>query len=56
MNNTATALITVALAVILIAAAFVLLGVKVLFKKGGKFPSGHVHDNPELRKRLNPKR
>lgn len=29
---------------ILVAVAFLLLGVKVLFVKGGKFPSGHVHD------------
>ena len=35
----------------LLAAAFVLLGVKVMFVKGGKFPSGHAHDAPELRKR-----
>lgn len=42
---------TVILSLILIAVAFVLLGVKVLFVKGGKFPSGHVHNNPGLRKR-----
>lgn len=53
MNNTGAAVITLALSVALVAAAFILLGVKVLFKKGGKFPSGHVHDNPELRNRLN---
>ncbi|MGM9852791.1 MAG: hypothetical protein ACI30N_02340 [Muribaculaceae bacterium] len=53
MNSTGTALVTLALTVALVAAAFVLLGVKVLFKKGGKFPSGHVHDNPELQRRLN---
>lgn len=53
MNNTGAAVITLALSVALVAAAFILLGVKVLFKKDGKFPSGHVHDNPELRKRLN---
>lgn len=34
---------TVILAIILVAAAFVLLGVKVLFVKGGKFPSHHHH-------------
>ena len=27
-----------------------LLGVKVLFVKNGKFPSGHIHDNPAMRK------
>ena len=42
---------TVILSIILISAAIVLLGVKVLFIKGGKFPSGHVHGNPELRNR-----
>lgn len=29
--------------------AFLLLGVKVLFTKNGKFPSGHAHHNPRLR-------
>lgn len=42
---------TVILAIIIIGLAFVLLGVKVLFVRGGKFPSGHVHDNPALRKK-----
>lgn len=40
-------LITIAL----LAVAFVLLGVKVLFVKGGRFPSGHVHDIPALQKK-----
>ena len=35
--------------VVLLAVAVVMLGVKVLFVKGGKFPSGHVHDLPALR-------
>lgn len=38
-------------ALIILAVAIVLLGVKVLFVKGGKFPTGHVHDNPALRRR-----
>lgn len=42
---------TVFITVILLAVAFVFLGVKVLFVKNGKFPSGHVHDIPALRKR-----
>jgi len=42
---------TVIIAIILLAVAFVLLGVKVLFVKGGKFPSGHVHDNKALTSR-----
>lgn len=41
----------VILTVILLAIAFVLLGVKVLFVKNGKFPSGHVHDVKPLRDR-----
>lgn len=40
-------LITIAL----VALAVVLLGVKVLFVKGGKFPSGHAHDLPQLKKK-----
>ena len=52
MNTSGTVLVTLVLTVALVAAAFVLLGVKVLFKKGGKFPSGHVHDNTELQRRL----
>lgn len=31
--------------------AVLLLGVKVFFVKGGRFPSGHVHDIPALRSR-----
>ncbi|MDE6098836.1 MAG: hypothetical protein K2G24_08115 [Muribaculaceae bacterium] len=42
---------TLLLSITLLAAAFVLLGVKVLFVKGGKFPSGHAHSSPELRRR-----
>lgn len=38
-------------ALVILAVAIVLLGVKVLFVRGGKFPSGHVHDNPTLRER-----
>ena len=36
--------------VLLLLIALILLGVKALFVKGGKFPTGHVHDIPELRK------
>lgn len=42
---------TVILSICLVAVAFVLLGVKVLFVKGGKFPSGHVHSSPALRRK-----
>lgn len=36
---------------VILAVAIVLLGVKVLFVKGGKFPSGHAGDSPALRKK-----
>ena len=39
------------LAIVLVALSVVLHGVKVLFVKGGKFPSGHVHDLPQLKKK-----
>lgn len=41
----------VILSCVLVFLATILLGVKVLFVKGGKFPSGHVGSNPELRRR-----
>ena len=31
--------------------AVVLLGVKIFFVKGGRFPNTHIHDNAEMRKR-----
>lgn len=37
------------LVIVMLALAIVLLGVKVFFVKGGKFPSGHVHDVKALR-------
>lgn len=40
---------TTFLAIIMLAACVVMLGVKVLFVKGGKFPSGH--NSAHLRKR-----
>ena len=40
----------------LLLAAVVLMGVKVLFVKGGKFPSGHVHDNVALKRKKHKKR
>lgn len=41
----------VILTLILLLIAVLLLGVKVLFVKGGKFPSGHIASNPAMRKR-----
>ena len=31
--------------------AVLLLGVKIFFVKGGRFPKTHIDDNPEMRKR-----
>ena len=40
----------------LLLAAVVLMGVKVLFVKGGKFPSGHVHALPAVKRKKHKKR
>lgn len=42
---------TVLPAIILVLVAVVILGVKALFVKGGKFPSGHASDITALRKK-----
>ena len=42
---------TVLPAIILVLVAVVILGVKALFVKGGKFPSGHASDIPALREK-----
>jgi len=39
------------LTIILVALAILLLGVKVFFVKGGKFPNTHIGSNPEMKKR-----
>ncbi|MDE6448644.1 MAG: hypothetical protein K2L41_01020 [Muribaculaceae bacterium] len=39
------------LSIVVVGIAILLLGVKVLFVKGSKFPSGHVHDNAGLKRR-----
>ena len=44
-------LVTAILAVILTGIAVAVMGVKVWFVKGGKFPTGHAHDIPELKRR-----
>lgn len=41
---------TILLSICVTALCIILLGVKVLFVKNGKFPSGHIHDNPAMRK------
>jgi len=37
--------------ILLIGLAVTLLGIKVFFVKGGRFPNTHIHDNPEMRRR-----
>lgn len=39
------------LAIVAVGISILLLGVRVLFVKGGKFPSSHVHDIPALREK-----
>ncbi len=42
---------TVLLSVLIIAIAVMLLSVKVLFKKNGRFESQHIHDSKAMRDR-----
>lgn len=44
-------LATVLIVVALVAIAVALLGVKIFFVKGGRFPNTHIHDNAEMRRR-----
>lgn len=44
-------LLPVIISVVLIGIAVVIMGVRALFVKGGRFPSGHAHDIPALRER-----
>ncbi|MBQ2163326.1 MAG: hypothetical protein II445_02330 [Muribaculaceae bacterium] len=37
--------------IILVGVAIVLLGVKIFFVKGGRFPNTHIHGNPAMKKR-----
>lgn len=42
----------VALVIItLVGISVLLLGIRVFFVKGGKFPNTHIHGNPALRKK-----
>lgn len=41
----------VLLSVFLTALAVLMLGVKALFVKGGKFPSGHISENAAMRRK-----
>ena len=42
---------TLLLTLVIVGLAVLLLGVKVFFVKGGRFPNTHIHDNPEMRRR-----
>ena len=42
---------TVLLSIIITAVCFVLLAVKVIFVRGGRFPSGHVGHSPAMRRK-----
>lgn len=44
---------TILITLLIVAISLVLLGVKVFFTKGGKFPNGHVSGNKALRKKGN---
>ena len=41
---------TIVLSVLIIAISVALLCIKIIFLKGGKFTSQHIHDNDALRK------
>ncbi len=43
---------TILITLLIVAISLVLLGVKVFFTKGGKFPNGHVSGNKALRKKM----
>lgn len=42
---------TLLITLLIVAICVVLLGVKVFFVKGGRFPNSHVSGNKEMRKR-----
>ena len=42
--------VTIIITGIIVLLAFVLLAIKVIFVKGGKFPNTHISANPELKK------
>lgn len=49
--NRKQVLATLLVIVLLVGVAVLLLGVKIFFIKGGRFPNTHIHDNPEMRRR-----
>ena len=42
---------TIGITLLIVAISIVLLGIKVFFVKGGKFPNGHVGGNKAMRDR-----
>ena len=44
-------LYTILITLLIVAICLVLLGLKVFFVKGGKFPNGHVSGNKSLREK-----
>lgn len=42
-------LYTILITLLIVAICFALLGIRMLFVKGGKFPNGHVSGNKALR-------
>lgn len=42
---------TILITLLIVAICLILLGLKVFFVKGGKFPNGHVSGNKALQKR-----
>ena len=42
---------TLLFTVLLLLAAVLLLGVKIFFTRGGRFPNTHIHGNAEMRRR-----
>ncbi|MBQ8565341.1 MAG: hypothetical protein IJ442_05875 [Bacteroidaceae bacterium] len=44
-------LTTILISVVIVAVAVLLLGVKVFFVKGGKFPGLHISGNKEMQKK-----
>ncbi len=51
MEMSFNVLLGVAVVIVLLAVAVALLGVKVFFVKGGRFPNTHIHGNPEMKRR-----
>ncbi len=38
------------LTIIIVAVSILLLGIKIFFVKGGRFPQTHIGDNPDMKK------